>query len=167
MILSRMAMTLRSFSAKFNNQPVQVSKLTIPGITPQTEEYDSGTGLGTVPLDTGRIEPIEVPIVFKQYHKEVYRKLGVGLEYNRLKYNGVQQLHAVVSPVFLDMEGWVLGVGEEEWGEKIAEPQAKFRAMKLKLSIDGEELIHIDYDLRIYKVGGVERGMQALVILNA
>ncbi len=137
----------------------KVEELELPKLTVKTEEYRGGGMDGAVEIDMGT-EKLEAKIVLAEYEPEVLKLWGLadGSAVQLTARGALQADGLAVVPVVVNLRG---SIKELDWGAWKSGDRATLSlavaARYYRLDMSGSEIIEIDIENKIRKVGGVDQ----------
>lgn len=133
-----------------------IQELTPPTIALATEEYSAGGMAGTVDIDMGQIEKLETEMVFAEHNPQLYKHFGnPDLQFTA---RGVQDDGNGPQAVIFQMRGLMRQI--EPGGMKPkskTELKTSFTPTVLTVTVGSEEVMHIDVENMIRRIGGVDQ----------
>lgn len=151
--------TLQNFTAFIDGFGLagKIKEGTPPKVAIQTEEALTGGMAATVDIDMGAVEKLEASMTFIEYSPLLYTNLGVPdlpftLRGSQRTPDGADQA------VIYQMRGLLKENDPASFQTaKMSEPKASFTAHYLKVTIADVELIEIDAQNMVRKIGGIDQ----------
>lgn len=151
---------LRNYNCYLNGVSFagRVDEVELPELSVKTEEHRGGGMDGTAELDMG-MEAMTAKITLAEHIAEAIKTFGrMDGNATRLQFRGaVQRDGERAIPLVVDMHGGMkkLGMGSWKAGDK-ATVEEEMSIRYYKLTLGNEELVEIDVDNMIRKIGGVD-----------
>lgn len=152
--------TLRNFTAFVDGrgQAGKVEEIELPKLTLKTEEWRGGGMDAPIEVDLG-MEKIEATLTFVEYDRELFKLFGLA-DGNRvgLTLRGAVQADGQAEAVIVTLRGQVKELDSGSWkaGDQ-ANLKMAVAARYYKLEINGQEVIEIDTENMIRKIGGIDQ----------
>lgn len=137
----------------------RVDEIQLPKITVKTEEHRAGGMDGPVEIDMGT-EKLEATLTFAEYDPALFKLLGLveGGAANLALRGAVQGTDGGVTPVVVTLRGAFkeLDMGTWKAGAK-GTLKAQVAARYYRLEVDGAEVVEIDLETMVRRIGGVDQ----------
>lgn len=137
----------------------RIDELELPELTVKTEEHRAGGMDAPIDIDLG-LEAMEATATLSDYDENVIRLFGLanGSAVQVTARGAMQRDGEAVVPVVCNLRGSIKGMATGSWaaGEK-ATLELTFAVRYYRLEIGGENLIEIDVENMIRKIGGTDQ----------
>lgn len=136
----------------------RVDELTPPKLALKTEEYRAGGMDAPVELDMG-METLGMEATLSEYDPEILKLFGLTTgAVKQITLRGALEGDSGVVPVVINVRGAIKEIDLGNWkaGDK-TQKKISIACRYFKYSQDGQELVEIDVENMIRKIGGVDQ----------
>ena len=161
--MAQLPKSLQNFTVYVDgtNYAGRIAEGELPKLELTTQEVDAGGLAGKFEVDAGRMEAMTLTATLKEHSPEIYRLFGspaAPVTFRAAQGKSVDTAEAVVVEtrgLFKSLEPGALKGGEE------TELKIECVLTFLRIEIGGTEVVHVDIENMIRKIGGTDQ-MQAI-----
>lgn len=152
--------TLKNFTLTLDGRGYVglIAKLELPELTLQTEEYRGGGMDVPIVLDMGQ-EAMEASFTLSEHNADAIKLWGLTSGPVPLTARGALQRDGEAAvPVVVNLRGTVTGLNGGEWSPgEVTEAEYTMAVRYYRYTQGGEDLIEIDAENMVRKIGGVDQ----------
>lgn len=136
----------------------RVTEIELPKLSLKMEEFRAGGMDAAVELDMG-MEKLEATLTFAEYDPAIYKQFGlVNGNAVALTLRGARQNDTGTDEIVISLRGGYKELDSGSWkGGDDTSLKASVALRYYKLAIGGKELIEIDVENMVRKIGGVDQ----------
>lgn len=159
--MSRMPSVLTDMNAFFADESFAgiANTITLPTIAVKTVDMTLSGFAGDIERDVGKLEKLETQVTISDYSSKVTGFVGARSSRDEvMSFRGALDVDGEIVPVIVKASGFWKSVGFNDWTVGVeTTTQFTITLNMFEITVNGNELFHIDKDLNIFRVNGVDR----------
>lgn len=133
--------------------------ISLPDVAMKTVDQTLSGFAGDVERDLGKLEKLETQVTISDYPARLIGLIGSRSSRDEvMTFRGALDKDGSIVPVVVKCSGYWKSTSFGEWtAGSEATTQFTIPLMMFEISVDGTEILHIDKELNIFRVNGVDR----------